>query len=82
MKKTTLILSLGIFLNGCATVGTSNPARLECPPPLVLPQTTTEQDLALYDADREAYTILVQRDRLQTARRKMLCNIIKSTQDN
>ena len=79
MKKTILILSLGILLNACATQ-TANPVRLECPPSLVLPKLTTEQDLALYNADPEAYAVIVKRDELQKARRQTLCKIIESTQ--
>lgn len=79
MKKMILILGLGAFLSGCATHNTADPVRLDCPPPLVLPKLTEQQDLAFYEWNREIYAVMVKREDLYVARIETMCRIIEST---
>lgn len=79
VKETILTLSLAVLLSACATTNTANTARLECPPKLVLPKLTEEQDLAFFEWNVTVYTVIAKRDELYEQRIEMMCRIIEST---
>ena len=79
MRNLLTVLALTTSLSACCTTQTANPVQLECPPPLTLPALSHDQKQRVFDADPEAYGILLKRDRLQSARRETLCRIILST---
>jgi len=80
MKKWILISAIILLSSNCATTPLVIPVRLECPPPIFLPEMNQRQVQELeFNIAADTYNILVKREKLLKARINTLCAIIEST---
>ena len=80
MKKWILASAIILLSSSCATTPVVIPVRLECPPPITLPEMNQRQVSELqYNIAADTYYNLVKREKLLKARIDTLCDIIEST---